>query len=295
MINEVLYCLKTGDVRKLKNCFKSILPDRYVSNAVFKKHHNRRIDEQNPTLLDEKLLILKDGLYRNNTLVTNCTDKYEVREYVRSKGYGDALVRLIGSYRSTDEIDWDALPDKFVLKCNHGSGYNIIVTDKKTTDRKEAYRQLRAWMKQDYATISAEHHYHDISHRILIEEYIQTKAGKFPVDYKFFCSRGKVICMLLVAGRGTKKVRVYVDRDFRDLQLIDEYRDGNLESLRPASFDRMIGMAEKLSEDFPLVRVDLYDRDGEVLFGELTFTPHGCCHDYLDEKAQKWIGDRVTL
>jgi hypothetical protein len=138
MINEVLYCLKTRDVRKLKNCFKSILPDRYVSNAVFKKHHNRRIDEQNPTLLDEKLLILKDGLYRNNTLVTNCTDKYEVREYVRSKGYGDALVRLIGSYRSTDEIDWDALPDKFVLKCNHGSGYNIIVTDKKTTDRKEA-------------------------------------------------------------------------------------------------------------------------------------------------------------
>jgi hypothetical protein len=150
-------------------------------------------------------------------------------------------------------------------------------------------------MKQDYATISAEHHYHDIAHRILIEEYIETKAGKFPVDYKFFCSRGKVICMLLIAGRGTKKMRVYVDKNFQDLHLIDEFAGGNLEEFKPSSFERMVRMAEKLSEDFPLVRVDLYDRDGEMLFGELTFTPHGCCHDYLGEEAQKWIGDAVSL
>lgn len=296
MFYEMNYCIKNGDRKGLRNCLKSILPPRFVSNVVFRKHHHRNIDYKSPLLLDEKLLILKDGLYRKNELVTSCTDKYAVREYVRSKGLEGILTPLIGVYRSSKNIPWDKLPNKFAIKCNHGSGYNVIVTDKSNENFIVIKKKLDTWMKQDYATISAEAHYRDIPHKIIIEEYIETKAGKFPVDYKFFASRGQVICLLMIMGRGkSDKARIYLDKNFEDIKLVNEYSGNNYKKWKPRNFQKMVQIAEKLSADFPFVRVDLYDRDGDILFGELTFTPHGCCHSYMDEKAQEWIGKQIIL
>lgn len=295
MIYEIKCSMQDRNGKALKNCLKSLLPRRIVSNIVFRKHHHRSIDYKNPTLLDEKLLVLKDGAYRDNPLIVKCTDKLAVREYLQAKGKEDVLVGLLGAYTSAEQIDWEALPEKFAIKCNHGSGYNVIVTDKKNTDQAAVYAKLERWLKQDYATMSAELHYRKIPRRIIAEEYIETKAGTFPVDYKFFASRGRVICALVICGRGGKKERIYVDRDFNDLHLIDEYRGPDHMQLKPAVFREMVRTAELLSGDFPFVRVDLYDKDGQVLFGELTFTPHGCCHDYLNDEAQKWIGEKITL
>lgn len=295
MLHEIKWCIQNKNGSKLKNCFKSILPQKIVSNIVFLKHHRRTIDYKNPTLLDEKLLILKDGAYRNNAHITQCADKLAVREYIKEKGIADILVGLVGSYDSVHEIDWDALPNKFAIKCNHGSGYNVIVTDKQAVSKEDVYEQLAQWMQQDYATVSAELHYRGIKRKIIAEEYIETESGKFPADYKFFASRGNVICLLLIADRGTNKRRVYLDKDFNDLHLVDEYQEDDYKKYKPAGFSKMIEVAKLLSEDFPFVRVDLYDKDGQVLFGELTFTPHGCCHDYLDDAAQEWIGEKIIL
>lgn len=295
MIYELKYCITNKKYKWCINCFKSILPQKLVSNIVFLKNHHRLIDYKNPILLDEKLLVLKDGEYKDNNLVSLCADKYRVRDYIRNKGYDDILVKMLASYNSVDEIEWDKLPQRFVIKCNHGSGYNVIVTDKANANIDKIKNKLAVWMNQDFAVISSEHHYRAIERRIIVEEYIETENGVFPVDYKFFASRGQIICMLLISDRGVNKKRIYVDENFNSLQMINHNVIENFDMLKPKSFDKMLEIAKKLSEEFPFVRVDLYDKDGEVLFGELTFTPHGCAHNYLSLEAQKWMGSKIKL
>lgn len=295
MINEIKDCLNEKNYKKLKNCFKSVLPQKIVSNIVFLKHNKRLINYKNPITMDEKLLILKDGHYKRNSLITLCTDKFAVRKYISQKGYDDILVKLIATYTEVKDIEWDMLPDKFAMKCNHGSGYNVIVTEKKQANKKEIYKKIERWMKQDYAVVSSEHHYRDIPRRIIVEEFIENKMGSFPIDYKFFASRGKIIALLIITDRDKKKNRVYLDEQFNRLNFGDNIQDMEYLKLKPASFNRMLEIARKLSEDFPFVRVDLYDKDGKVLFGELTFTPHGCCHDYLSNEAQEWMGSKIQL
>lgn len=295
MLYELINCAIDKNYKGLVRCIKSVFPAKWMSNIMFYKHHNRLIDYDNPTLFDEKLLILKDGKYKDNDIVTKCTDKYAVRKYITRKGQSSLLNGLIGVYKSVDEIEWEELPESFAVKCNHGCGYNIIVRDKKAVDKQQVYKNLRRWMKEDYSVVSAELHYHGIPRRIIIEEFIKTEDGKLPIDYKFFASRGKVICVLVYTGRADKMERIYVDANFRDLKLVEEYTGADYEKLKPESFDRMLEVASVLSEDFPFVRVDLYDEAGRVIFGELTFTPHGCCHNYLSEEAQLWIGEQIML
>lgn len=295
MIREIITCLKTNNYKGLIRCVKSVMPKHVVNNIVFFHHYHRFIRYNSPEFLDEKLLILSEGAYKNNKLIIQCSDKYAVRQYVQDKGLGHILNELIGAYDSVNEIHWKELPSSFAIKCNHGCGYNIIIRNKQEIDKQDVFCKLEAWMKEDYSILSAESHYHTIPHKIIIEKFIETKNGDLPIDYKFFSSRGKVICALIFTGRDDKPERIYVDEKFEDLELINEYTGSNYKNLKPRSFEEMVKIAQILSADFPFVRVDLYDQNGKVLFGELTFTPHGCIHDYLDKNAQQWIGSRISL
>lgn len=295
MITEIKHCLEKKQYKGVLRCIKSIFPPSLTGSLVFYKNHHRKINYTAPELLDEKLLILREKQYHKNPLITQCSDKYAVREYIESKGCGSTLNDLIGVYSSVDEIDWDALPNQFAIKCTHGSGYNIIVSNKSKENKTDIFRQLNYWMAENYAVISSEQQYYNIPPRIIIEKYLQSEDGKLPVDYKFFSSRGKVICCLLVTGRENKIERIYVDKAFHNLNLVNEYTGKDYTALKPESFDEMVQISQKLSRDFPFVRVDLYDLDGKVIFGELTFTPHGCNHEYLSDDAQKWIGGQITL
>ncbi len=205
------------------------------------------------------------------------------------------LIELIGSYSKAEDIDWSILPDRFVIKCNHGSGYNIVVKDKSKADQIKINQQLNYWLEENYGTISSELQYKKIVPQIIIEQFIEGENGSLPVDYKFFTSRGNVICCLVITGRNSKEERILVDRNFDDLNLYNDYSGENYHTLKPESYDEMLRVAETLSKDFPFVRVDLYDADGKVFFGELTFTPHGCNHDYLSDEAQKWIGSKIRM
>lgn len=201
MINEIKHSIKSKNCGNLIRCFKSLLNPTVAGKIVFFKNHHRKIDYKNPTILDEKLLAISANEYYKNPLITKCADKYAVREYIEEKGLGCILNDLIGVYDSTDEIDWNALPNQFAIKCNHGSGYNIVVTNKADFNKDEVFAKLNYWLEEDYSIISAEHQYHEIPRKIIIEKYLTDGHGSLPIDYKFFASRGNIICCLSISGR----------------------------------------------------------------------------------------------
>ncbi len=293
MLNTLQYCVKHKDFKGIRRCIKRLLPPKVESELIFRKNYNRWIHYKNPVLFDEKLLILKGGEYYNNQLVTMCADKYLVRKYVDSKNLGNILVELYGTYENAEDIPFDKLPAKYVLKCNHGCGMNLIITDHTSIELEKVKTQLNEWIGINYGFISGERHYDKIEPRIIVEKYIGAEDGTLPIDYKFYASRGNVIYCLIITGRGGDQQRIFVDKEFHHLPFSDFNEENARESyasLKPEKFSDMVQVAEKLSEDFPFVRVDLYSQEGNIYFGELTFTPHGCYHDYLNDSAQEWIG-----
>lgn len=287
------------DMKITKRSLKCMFPHKFVENITFRKNYGRNIDWKNPKLMDEKLMYLKATRYCNDSLVKKCTDKYGVREYVHSKNLDRVLVPLLGVYESVRDIDWGSFPEKFVLKCTHGCGYNKIITE--FGEGGEEYsissisKQLNLWMHEDYGIASGEYHYCGVSRKIIAEKFIGESTSLLPVDYKFFCSRGKVICCLLIVGREGQKRRLFVNSKFENLHFTTDFYDNEVASMRPLHFNDMMEIAHKLSIDFPFVRVDLYDTLGQVWFGEMTFSPHGCIHGYLDIDAQEWIGKQIKI
>lgn len=297
MTKTLKHALGERNFCKVVRCIKSLLPPSITGNLVFFKNHHRFINYKTPQLLDEKLLILRGGVYRNNKLISQCADKFAVRDYIRSCSpeMEKYLINLYGVYSRAEDIDWSRLPNKFVAKCNHGSGYNIVVKDKSKVDRGKLCKRLDYWLDENYGIISSEMQYKRIVPKIVIETFIEGMQEALPIDYKFFASRGEVICCLVVIGRGVKVERIFVDAKFNDLNLFNGYTGSDYHMLKPDSYDEMIEAAEKLSKKFPFVRVDLYDTDGKIFFGELTFTPNGCIHDYLSDEAQRWIGKKIRM
>lgn len=295
MFKRLGYFLK-GNMDTKKMVIRGALPQKLSASIFYKINHGRKLDFKNPTTLDEKLLVQKLK-YDKDDMATLLSDKYAIREYLEKKGYGQLLNELLleGVYERAEDIDFDKLPERFAMKCTHGSGYNIIVKDKKQLDVKKAIKQLNVWLREDYGVMMAEAHYSRIKPRIIIEKYMEDKNGGFPSDYKFFASRGEVIGCMIATGRDTKLERLFVDNDFNDLHFIHEYTGENHMTLKPDTYDEMIKIASELSKDFPFVRVDLYDFDGRVVFGELTFTPNSCVHPHFNDEGQRWIGERIKL
>lgn len=271
-----------------------VLPHKLSEQITYYKNWHRLINFKNPKYFDEKLMVLKATKYSNNNLIKKCIDKYEVRKYVESKGLKEILNQLYFVCDRVEDIDISFLPEKFVLKANHGCGYNIIVQDKSKFDLKKAKDKLKYWLEEDYGVISGEYTYKNIPRKIICENYIGTDDGILPIDYKFFCSRGKVICALLIIGRYNDEKWLFVDKEYKDLKFVD-FADKNISKYKPKCFDDMVSIAGKLSEDFDFVRVDLYQYKDKVIFGELTFTPHGCIHKYLSNEAQLWIGEKIEI
>lgn len=261
---------------------------------MFLKNYHRFIDYQKPELMDEKLLILKEK-YADDPKIKSLIDKYAVRDYLEKAGYAGLLNELYQVCDAPEQIDWDSLPQSYVIKCNHGSGYNIIVPDSSKLDKAEAVRTLKKWLKEDYGFISGEKQYCGIPRKIIIEKYLETSEGHFPPDFKFFVSYGKVIGCMIAVERDTDLKRFFVDTEFNDLHFIHEYTKPDYKKYKPDSWEEQLKIASALGKEFPMVRVDLYDLDGKVLFGELTFTPDGCIHNHFSMEGQKYIGQRISL
>lgn len=276
--------------RFIKELYKKISRKFYYESR-YAEIFQRRINLKYPAGFNEKILWLM--LHYKNPLLSVCADKYRVRGYVEKAGLGHLLARLHGVYRSSKEIDWDALPQKFALKCNHGSGYNIICKDKNALDREEAAAKLEKWLQEDYSVYYREMHYSKIKPLIVCEEYLGTKNNEFPVDYKFFCFNGVPKTIRYGYGRETQIRFEWYDTDWNPLNIGCE--PNRRLAQKPPCLEEMLQAAEKLAGPFPFVRVDFYDRDGRSVFGEMTFTPCYGMSKYHNDEGDKYLGAMLKL
>lgn len=254
----------------------SYLSPRLNTELLFLKKFGRRPNLKNPATLNEKLLKLKLEDYGTNELVRQCADKYRVRRYVKDCGLGSCLNELLAVYDKAQEIDWDALPSSFAMKWNFGCGYNIICQSKKSLHTREAQDKLEKWGREPFWAYFSELQYRGVDKKIIVEEYIGSKEGLPPDDYKFYCFHGKAYCVMLCVGRKEGWPRFYFfDREFKLMRInrdsVNAPEDFSLP--KPEGLDEAFRIADRLSYGFPFVRVDLYLTALGVRFGEMTFTP----------------------
>lgn len=219
-------------------------------------------------------------------------DKYAVRKYVENKGLSHILTPLISVYKSPEEIDFDALPNRFAMKANYGAGYNVICTDKSLIRKDDLIKEVSEWFIPKHYSES-EQHYNLIKPCVVAEEFIDDGTGGFPIDYKFLCIHGKVHCVLGVSGREDGE-GCYLPYSTKWEPLYDYYR-GNAKAKqllkRPDNLDQMIEVASKLAGEIDLVRVDLYSNGSQIWFGEITLTPSGCIFHRWTQKALDVMGE----
>ena len=248
-----------------------ILTDRAYVKLQYRLRFHNRLDLENPKSYNEKLQWLK--IYDRNPEYTVDVDKYAVREKIQEAISADFLVPLIGLYKSADCIDIDSLPDRFVIKCTHGTHCSIVCKDKSHFNWDNAKERLSKWLKHNYYYDAREWPYKSVKPRIIVEKYIEDSNGEL-IDYKFMCFDGKVKLILVHQDINNERGKHTLDLYTPDWQLTDiEWgipRSGKTIP-KPERLDEGIRIAEKLSEGKPHVRVDLYIVDNHVFFGELTY------------------------
>lgn len=280
--------------RKIQVVAHKLFSNEFMSKLYFKIVLKEKLDLKNPRTFNEKLQWLKLYYYPQNDLAVKCADKYRVREYIKDKGYENTLVPLLGAWDNVEDIDWDSLPNKFVLKCNHGCAYNIVCNDKTEFDRIKAKKQLNTWLKEDFGAFNIEPHYSNIKkHKITCEEFL----GDNLVDYKFFCFNGipKFIYVSsdLIHDRQAKIGFFNIEGSKINLKR-DDY--ASIEKIElPSFYNEMLEMASKLCKDFPFVRVDFFVTDNKYYFAELTFTPSACMMPFNPKEIDLKWGNMLNI
>lgn len=249
---------------------KMFVSDEKKLRKLFKKRVNRELNLKNPVKYNDKIQWLK--LYWRDPLATKCADKYKVREFISETIGDEYLNELIAVYDSVDEIDIQALPQSFVLKGTHGSGYNIICKDKDKMNWKKEFKKMRRWLRLSYYLEEREWVYKDIKPRIICEKYMEEANAEDLRDYKIFCFNGEPKLIQVDANRFNDHKRNYYDLDWNLLDIsIDVPSDTETIIHPPEKLSEMIELSKVLSKNFPHVRVDFYEVDQKIIFGELTF------------------------
>lgn len=269
--NNILYKIR----RKCQAIAHKVFSNEFMSKFYFKVVLQEKLNLDNPKTFNEKLQWLKLYYYPNNDLVVKCADKYMVRDYIKEKGYQDILVPIFNSWDSPNDIKWQKLPERFVLKCNHGCAYNLICKDKDEFNELKAKKQLKIWLKEDFGAFNIELHYSKIKHhRIICEEFL----GENLIDYKFFCFNGKpkfiYVSEDLIHDRQAKIGFFNLDGSKMELHRDDYASIDEIEF--PNFYNEMLKTASELCKEFPFVRVDFFVANDKYYFAELTFTPSAC-------------------
>lgn len=251
--------------------FYNHMSDEEYLSRKYQLYFGQKLDLQNPQTFNEKLQWLK--LYNRKPQYTVMVDKYKVREYIAQELGEEYLIPLLGVWDNPDEIDFDALPNQFVLKCNHNSGLGMcICKDKSELDISKVKVELRKGLKQDYYLTGREWPYKDVPRKIIAEKYMEDVSGDLK-DYKFYCFNGEMKFVMINSDRNTSRpTRAdYFDRDFNWLDFTWGYSHAEVHPKKPEQFEKMVAIVEKLAKGLPHIRVDLYDCNGKIYFGELTF------------------------
>lgn len=281
----------------IKELIKNCIPDKIYLKIIYKRVLGKRLNLSNPQTFNEKIQWLK--LYDRNPEYTTMVDKYEVKEYVADKIGEQYIIPTLGVWDRFDDIDFDKLPDQFVLKCTHDSGGLVICRDKAKLDKIEAKRKIEASLKRNYYYPGREWPYKNVNPRIIAEEYMKDSETDELKDYKFFCFNGEPVYCQVISDRSTNETIDFFDMDWKHQEFTGLALPHKLFSSHPVpvpvTFYQMINTAKKLSEKIPFVRVDFYEVNNKMYFGEVTFYPASGFGVFTPEQWNISLGQMIQL
>lgn len=277
---------------KLINCLRFI-PTKPYLKMVYKIKTGKKLNLKNPTTFTEKINWLKVNDIHPE--YSDYVDKIKVRDIVKEKLGEDICFPLLGVWDKYEDIDFTTLPDKFVLKCNHDSGSVKIIKDKSEIDHKEFKKFFKSRLKLNTYVLGRDYPYKNIKPKILAEKYM-TPTGEADIkDYKFFCFDGKPEVMFIISGRSGDTRQDFFDMDFNHLDIINVYGPSDEKIEKPLLFEEMKALAEKLAKNMRFVRVDLYEINNKLYFGEYTFFSGGGFWLFNPDKWEKKLGEMIKI
>ena len=267
--------------------------DKVYLKILFKLHFNKKLDFNNPKTINEKLQWLK--LNDRNPLYSTLVDKSLVKDYVARIIGVEYIIPTIAVYNNVKDINFDSLPDKYVMKCTHDSGCICICNDKNDFDKVDALKKLKKSLNKNYYYYGREWPYKNVKPRIIIEKNMSELSSVD--DYKFYCFNGKVHFVMIVTNRFSKEgpKADFFDDHFNYLDFTWGFEHCEERPKKPQNFDKMIKIAEKLSATIPHVRVDLYNLNSKIYFGEMTFYDSSGFEPILPAEWDLKIGNMLNL
>ena len=271
------------------------MPDELYLKILYRGRVGKKLNLDNPNTFNEKMQWLK--IHNRTPELTAMVDKYEAKSYVSDRIGSEYIIPTLGVWDCFDNIDFDSLPNQFVLKCTHDSGGLVICNDKATLNIPEAKAKIERCMKQNYYYLNREWPYKNVKPRIIAEEYMIDSKLQELRDYKFFCFGGEAKFFKIDMDRQTRHRANYytIDKVLMPVGEVAFPPDFNKEVIFPSKMDLMIELAEKLSKNQPFLRVDFYEVNNRVYFGELTFYPASGVGKWTDERYDKKFGEWIDL
>lgn len=270
-----------------------VIPDKLYIKLRYKLYMGKSLNLKNPVTYNEKLQWMK--LYDRNPLYTKLVDKYLSKKWVSDRIGADHIIPIIGVYEKFDDINFDLLPNQFVIKCSHNCGV-VICKDKQSFDIKGARRQINKTMSENYYYWSREWPYKNVPRKIIVEKYMIDESGYELKDYKFFCFNGVPKLFFIATDRGENTTCFdFYDMSFNHLPVIQGHPNAKKEIKKPQNFESMVDIAKKLSKGIKQVRVDLYNVNGQIYFGEMTFFHFGGMVPFVPESFDYKLGELFSF
>lgn len=283
----------------------NLLPDALYLKFAYRVEMRKALNLNNPVIFSEKIQWLK--IHDRPNKYTQLVDKYTVRAFVKEQFGEELLIPLIGVYEHAENIEWHRLPEKFVIKCTHGSGCNIVCRDKKELQKNAAVAQLNAWMKKNWYYFGREWPYRGVQPRIIIEEFVSDNDSSADLtDYKMYCFEGIPLYCQVIGGRHIENGHNLYFIDFYDMDWnkmpftgmnapSKPYPHFPTERKQPCAFRRMVDVAKSLAANTHFVRIDFYEIDGQPKFGEFTLYPLSGFGEFEPEEWNRTLGDLIKL
>lgn len=286
---KIVFILDRARISKL-------IPDKMYLRLKFKASMGKSLDLDNPRTYNEKLQWLK--LYDRRPEYTQMVDKYEAKKYVAERIGEEYIIPTMGVWESVEEIDFDSLPNQFVLKCTHDSGGLVICRDKAQLNIKDTKKKLNKALKNNFYFLGREWPYKNVQPKILAETYMEDASTGELRDYKFFCFDGVAKALFIATDRQKASEEVKFDfynMNFEHLDFRQGHPNSSIEIKKPETFNQMRKLAEELSKGIPQLRVDFYEVNGKLYFGELTFFHHNGFTPFDPEEWDTTFGSWIQL
>lgn len=274
----------------------NFLPDKLFVQLIYWQRMGKKLDLNTPHTFNEKLQWLK--LYERKPIYTIMVDKYEVKKYISSIIGDEHIIPTLGVWERVEDIDFNSLPNEFVLKCTHNSGGLVICRNKSTLDIEKTKEKLISSLKKNFYFHSREWPYKDVKPRIICEKLMVDESGFELKDYKWFCFDGEPKAMFIATDRfvdGEETKFDFFDMDFNHFPFRQGHPNATKKIEKPRGFETMKHLARKLSNGIPHVRVDFYDINGQIYFGEMTFFHFSGMVPFVPENYDELFGSWIRL